>query len=287
MQSLPIELTRELGRTYHSVRHLYEFSFTSKTYRWTDANVDVYEEAIVCENNYWWKAKGIEYGNIQLEALPSIEQVTFTINNADHEVSDRILAEECRGKRVRVYAVALDLHMNVLGGVLIFYGYTDRVRILPNKLEIECYNHLIKWKTLTPRRLHTSECFWVFQDDDTCTYNPAAQATTTVAGAWGAVATFDVAATAGMSDTTDTKIRVTLDDGSYHWSKITSVVDANTLIIDDAFTAGTVGGGNAVQTYAWCDHSWERCVELSNSANFGGFRWCAFLQDKNVKWGRD
>lgn len=281
MQTLPIELTRELGRTFHIVRHLYRFAFSSKTYQWTDAGTDVYAKGS------WWKAKGIEFGNIQFEALPSIEQVTFTINNADHEVSDRILSEESRGKVVEVFAVALDIHMSMIGSVLIFYGFTDKTKILFDKIEIECYNHLIKWKTITPRRTHIPNCYWTFQDPNTCTYTPVAEKATTVVGAWGAVATFDVVDTTGMSKTTDTKIRITLDDGTYHWSKITDVVDANTLTINDAFTAGTVSGGNAVETFAWCDHSWERCGELSNTANFGGFRWCSYLQDKQIKWGRD
>lgn len=35
----------------------------------------------------------------------------------------------------------------------------------------------------------------------------------------------------------------------------------------------------------WCDHSWERCVELNNKLNFGGFRWLPSIVDKQIWWG--
>ena len=36
----------------------------------------------------------------------------------------------------------------------------------------------------------------------------------------------------------------------------------------------------------WCDHSYDRCVALSNSNNFGGFRFLPSLQNKQIWWGR-
>lgn len=36
----------------------------------------------------------------------------------------------------------------------------------------------------------------------------------------------------------------------------------------------------------WCDHSYDRCTALSNTSNFGGFRWLPSLQNKQVWWGR-
>jgi hypothetical protein len=36
----------------------------------------------------------------------------------------------------------------------------------------------------------------------------------------------------------------------------------------------------------WCDHSWERCVVLSNKINFRGFRWLPYLIEKPIWWGR-
>lgn len=101
--------------------------------------------------------------------------------------------------------------MNVLGKALLFLGYCDQVDLDVQQAKIEIYNHMIKWKTLTPRRLHAPSCEWTFKDTVTCRY----------AGA-----------------------------------------------------------------ETWCDHSWERCLALTNSINFGGFRWLPFLQDKKIYWGR-
>jgi len=36
----------------------------------------------------------------------------------------------------------------------------------------------------------------------------------------------------------------------------------------------------------WCDQSFERCLELGNTDNFGGFRFLPDLQDKQIWWGK-
>lgn len=35
-----------------------------------------------------------------------------------------------------------------------------------------------------------------------------------------------------------------------------------------------------------CDRSYQRCVDLGNQANFGGFRWLPSIQDKPIWWGK-
>jgi hypothetical protein len=42
------------------------------------------------------------------------------------------------------------------------------------------------------------------------------------------------------------------------------------------------GGGST-----WCDRTYTRCEQLSNSSNFGGFRWLPSLEDADIYWGRD
>lgn len=39
-------------------------------------------------------------------------------------------------------------------------------------------------------------------------------------------------------------------------------------------------------TQTWCDQSYDRCVELGNSDNFGGFRFLPALEEKEIWWGR-
>lgn len=36
----------------------------------------------------------------------------------------------------------------------------------------------------------------------------------------------------------------------------------------------------------YCDRSYQRCVDLGNQANFGGYRWLPSIQDKPVWWGQ-
>ncbi len=35
-----------------------------------------------------------------------------------------------------------------------------------------------------------------------------------------------------------------------------------------------------------CDRSWERCVSMGNSDNFGGFRYLPSIMEKQIWWGR-
>lgn len=35
----------------------------------------------------------------------------------------------------------------------------------------------------------------------------------------------------------------------------------------------------------WCNYTWERCVALANSSNFGGFRWIPDLAQTELWWG--
>lgn len=36
----------------------------------------------------------------------------------------------------------------------------------------------------------------------------------------------------------------------------------------------------------WCDQSWDRCVTLVNTPQFGGFPYLPSLQDKEISWGK-
>jgi phage-related protein len=36
----------------------------------------------------------------------------------------------------------------------------------------------------------------------------------------------------------------------------------------------------------WCDRTYTRCVALSNTTNFGGFRWLPSLMNQDIVWGR-
>lgn len=47
---------------------------------------------------------------------------------------------------------------------------------------------------------------------------------------------------------------------------------------------GAVCGYSGAETY--CDRSYARCLELGNTANFGGFRWLPSIEGKEIWWGR-
>ena len=36
----------------------------------------------------------------------------------------------------------------------------------------------------------------------------------------------------------------------------------------------------------WCDRTYTKCVTLSNTTNYGGFRWLPSIVDREIWWGR-
>jgi hypothetical protein len=36
----------------------------------------------------------------------------------------------------------------------------------------------------------------------------------------------------------------------------------------------------------WCDKSFDRCSNINNDENYGGFRWLPSIADKEIWWGR-
>ena len=51
-------------------------------------------------------------------------------------------------------------------------------------------------------------------------------------------------------------------------------------VFKDSVTCRYAGGET------WCDHSYNRCVALANSDNFGGFRFLPSLKEKELWWGQ-
>ena len=203
MKGLPAELTAELVKEYHAISHLFELSFAT-TYHWTDSDIDVYYDKT------WWTSKGISFDAATFSASPKVDSIEFLIDNVDLAISTIVMAQEIRGKACTIYRVALDKNMTVLGSTKLFVGFVDSIEIDGKRARFSIYNHFIRWKMATPRRLHQATCAWTFKGAS-CTYQGAE---------------------------------------------------------------------------TWCDHSWERCVALGNSQNFGGFRWLPGLVDKQVWWGR-
>ncbi len=201
MKTLPAELTAELIKEYHHLCHLFELKLTATVY-YSDADVDIYYDG------HWWYSKGIDFDAVRLSTSPKVDNISLGIDNVDKGFSGTVLAEEVRGKECNVWQAALNKNMGVIGVVKIFMGYIDAIEIDNRRANIQLYNHFIRWRLLTPRRVHAATCQWTF--------------------------------------------------------------------------TGTECGGAG----AWCDHSWERCLALGNTLNFGGFRWLPYLVDKQIWWGR-
>lgn len=205
VKTLPEALTIEIAKEAHSFCHLIKLELSS-TYYWTDCDQDIYY------SSQWWTAKPIEFDQAKYSLLPKVDSLNLRIDNVDKTFSTLILSQDIRGKKCTIYRTLLDNNLAVIGAaVILFMGYVDAIECDVRTASIELYNHFIKWKTPTPRRIHSPLCPWTFKDTETCHYT----------------------------------------------------------------------GGET-----WCDRSWDRCLNLINTINFGGFRWLPYITDKPIWWGR-
>ncbi len=88
---------------------------------------------------------------------------------------------------------------------------------------------------------------------------------------------------------TENQLKATVTSLFHQWSQTTlskhspscrwKVFNSSTVGSSGAECASTAGS-------TWCDRTYSRCIELSNSTNFGGFRFLPSLVDKEIWWGR-
>ena len=286
MRGLPVEILREFRKGYFRKRHFYSFEFLSRTYRFTDADVPIF--ATLDGTGRWYDPKGISFDIIPSDLENKVASAILTISNADHKLSDLIFGEDTRNRPCYIYLCLLDNNMDVVGTLDTFYGFCDRVDpVGPEEIEMQVVDHMIKWSRKT-LRTHNPTCDRVFADTVGCHYVGATDVVTAIrVQADPMDTTIEVDDTTGMN-TIDSRISIVMDNGQKHWSRILTIPDGDTLTIRDGIPAGRYAAVDAVvQTRRWCDRSRERCAEMSNTDNFGGFPWLPYLEDKEILWGQE
>jgi hypothetical protein len=286
MRNLPIEILKEYKKGFFRKRHFFSLEFLSKTYRYTDADVPIF--ANLDGTARWYEPKGISFDVIPVSLDNKVSSVILTISNADHKLSDLIFGEDTRNRPCYIYLCQLDNNMDVIGTIDTFYGFADKIDpVGPEEIELQIVDHMIKWAKRT-LRTHNPTCDRVFTDTVACHYVGATDVVTAIrVQADPPATTIEVDSTTGMN-TVDSKISIVMDNGRKHWSRILTIPDGDTLTIRDAIPAGRYAPVDAVvETRRWCDRSRERCEEMNNTDNFGGFPWLPYLEDKQILWGRE
>jgi len=83
-------------------------------------------------------------------------------------------------------------------------------------------------------------------------------------------------------DLDEKKVRLILASEATRWPKTTLVKQASSCRWK--VFKGTECGYSGSET--WCDRSYARCEQLSNTDNFGGERWLPSIVDKEIWWGK-
>lgn len=349
MKTLPVDLLTQLKQESHTLTFLFKLDLTSnRSYYWTSFDQQIPYLSV------WWEPKGIIFDQQNVSLLPKADSITLQVNNVDQKFSDFALANEIRGKQVTVYQAALDKNNQVISAVIVFLGYTDQIDINQKRATIEVYNHMIKWRKLTPRRNHFATCGWVFGDvagevtgTDALNYrcvisHVSSSSNRPITGSvstqyWstqGSHGTAWINATPyqdgtcgyyglnisfisggpyvpttgkyikshlssggayliGIEETTFGTWAAGNMEGTLYFSSMvnSSFVDGEKMMV--CASSGTTGLStdagtfyNPPTTVTWCDQSYDRCVILGNTTNFGGFRWLPGLATKNIIWGR-
>ena len=79
----------------------------------------------------------------------------------------------------------------------------------------------------------------------------------------------------------DSICRITIKNEMVLWSKKVSRTCQSSCPWTFKGTECTYAG-----TETWCDQSYDRCGDLANTDNFGGFRFIPSLMQKEIWWGR-
>ena len=291
MKTIPEELLSQFKKEIRDIKHLFEIHETAThVMYWTDASLDIYY------SGHWYCRAPIKFDTVGASSNLSASSISLNVGNASRlttydkrTFSDVALSKALRDCEVYIYRVALDINQDVINKALLFFGYIDRIEFDKKQAKIEVTNHFIKWSQPTPRRLHGGGCQWAFKiASSPCQYTGTANITTAIKNTVSATDTMiDVDSTTGMTSLTNSKIIITLDSGLTHKTTIKNVIDGDTVELTDAIPVGESAAiDNVVTVMDWCDGSYDRCLLMDNTANFGGFRWLPALQDRKIWWGQ-
>jgi len=162
VKSLPAELTAEFANDKVFIKHLITITVGADVYHWTDSGNNIYY------GGFWYGKKEIEFDPAAFSLSSKIDNVNLKISNVDKGFSNLALSTDLRGSEISIERALLDYKsLDPIGApVLLFLGYIDTIYIDRKKANISVYNHLIKWKTMTPRREHSPLCPWVFKGEN-------------------------------------------------------------------------------------------------------------------------
>jgi hypothetical protein len=82
-------------------------------------------------------------------------------------------------------------------------------------------------------------------------------------------------------NSSELKTQLTVVNEFILWKKKTLRIAQATCPWDFKGTECAYAGGET-----WCDKSYDRCMVLSNTNNFGGFRFLPSIAEKEIWWGR-
>lgn len=175
MRTLPTALTAEIAKEVYSIGHLIRMTLYNPTTQqdlllyYTNKDMDVVYDNGTGLATYL--SRGIEFTGGQQGLTPKVDNVSFSINNTALEFSSYVMSYDTRGRDCVIYRAAFDEYLQVIGVATLFVGVLDRVEVNQQRATFDVTSTFVRWGTQTPRRKHSSSCWWTFKDTDTCRYS--------------------------------------------------------------------------------------------------------------------
>jgi len=258
MKSFPSDLLTEINKQVHIRTYLLKIELSSVLC------LTPFDEKILYDGN-WYRSMRITFKTGQVSMLPQADRISIDIENRAKWLSNLALSEKMEGAAVTIREAYLDMNAKVVGSWLLFFGYVDRYRILPKTATIDVYNHMVKFKMYTPRFTHGAACRWEFKKKSSVVIGTDSNQYTCI---------FDHIGASSNRPVTGAFWRM-------FWK-----LDGSGGVTWQAGGSYEVNGCNYSGPATSCDQSRDRCIELGNEANFGGFPWQPYLADKDIWWGR-
>lgn len=167
MKTLDASLSAALSAENSVLCFLLSFTVASTTYRYTDANVDLFY------NGNTYTSYGLEPEAIGLSVSEGQDSINIQIDNAALEMAAIVLNDDALGGAVDLYlACVSDTTKLITAAENMFSGKISSWSMTNNMLRLETVNDLVWWNKRTLRQT-TGDCRWDFKGTE-CGYVGAA-----------------------------------------------------------------------------------------------------------------
>lgn len=205
----------------------------------------------------------------------SYQNVQVTIANVDGAISQSMVANEMRGRALRLKLIFMDKTGAPIGGaddyIDIIEGIVEHGIVNQVVASISVKSRLAALEKKVPTRNYGAACAWVFGGTE-CTFDTGSTKLTLQTADSGSTASkiVDAARTEADDYWKDGIVEMTSGDNNGEKRRVLSNTSGE-VVLEHAFP-NVIGDGDTYSIEQGCDKQYSTCeTRFGNEANFGGF----------------